>query len=263
MDQPEIGTKIAELRDAKGITQKELAGLCKIDIRTIQRIEAGDVLPRKYTMKLLSKALDYSFTVTGAVQIETNTISLKSLKMTFIAGLVYSVNAILVVIDLTSHHFKQPLRLTTYTVHILSGVLFFYGFYKLGHYLKNQVLAVSSVISIVLLPLINIIYLSYSPLVDALMYFVFLMLCINMSIFGAGILIEGSRRSDSLKDLFFITGVAIIAEACMNLSPNFNLQTVGLYISIASNIVLCAILYLEYQRMSSKRLSTDSATVFG
>ena len=57
MKQPELGTKIADGRVKKNITQKELAELCNIDIRTIQRIEAGEVVPRMYTLKLISAAL--------------------------------------------------------------------------------------------------------------------------------------------------------------------------------------------------------------
>jgi len=57
MKQPALGIKIAEGRIKNSMTQKELADLCNIDIRTIQRIEAGEVVPRMYTLKLLSTAL--------------------------------------------------------------------------------------------------------------------------------------------------------------------------------------------------------------
>lgn len=51
MNQPELGRKIAELRKAKGLTQEELVEECNISVRTIQRIESGDVTPRSYTIK--------------------------------------------------------------------------------------------------------------------------------------------------------------------------------------------------------------------
>src|SRR5690554_3023267 len=58
MKQPELGKKISELRKEKGLTQEELVDLCNINVRTIQRIEAGEVTPRSYTLKTILKALD-------------------------------------------------------------------------------------------------------------------------------------------------------------------------------------------------------------
>jgi transcriptional regulator with XRE-family HTH domain len=43
MKQPELGRKIAELRKAKGLTQEELVEKCNIRVRTLQRIESGEV----------------------------------------------------------------------------------------------------------------------------------------------------------------------------------------------------------------------------
>ncbi len=60
MNQPELGKKIAELRKAKGFTQEELVEKCNLSVRTLQRIESGDVTPRSYTRKIIFTALDYS-----------------------------------------------------------------------------------------------------------------------------------------------------------------------------------------------------------
>src|SRR6187402_580485 len=59
MRQPELGKKISELRRAKGLTQEELVEKCNINVRTIQRIEAGEVVPRMYTVKTIFAALDF------------------------------------------------------------------------------------------------------------------------------------------------------------------------------------------------------------
>lgn len=59
MDQPELGRKIAELRKARGMTQEELVEKCNLNVRTLQRIESGDVYPRSYTLKLIYSALDF------------------------------------------------------------------------------------------------------------------------------------------------------------------------------------------------------------
>ncbi len=59
MKQPELGKKISELRKAKGMTQEELVEKCNLNVRTVQRIEAGEVTPRSYTVKALFEALEY------------------------------------------------------------------------------------------------------------------------------------------------------------------------------------------------------------
>jgi len=60
MNQPELGKKIAELRKLKGLTQEELVDRCNLSVRTLQRIEYGEVIPRAYTLKLIFDALDYT-----------------------------------------------------------------------------------------------------------------------------------------------------------------------------------------------------------
>jgi transcriptional regulator with XRE-family HTH domain len=57
MKQPELGIKLAEIRKEKGITQEDLVERCNVTVRTIQRIESGDVTPRPLTLKLISEAL--------------------------------------------------------------------------------------------------------------------------------------------------------------------------------------------------------------
>lgn len=59
MKQPELGKKISELRKAKGLTQEELVDKCNISVRTLQRIEIGEVTPRVYTVKTILAALDF------------------------------------------------------------------------------------------------------------------------------------------------------------------------------------------------------------
>ena len=57
MKQPALGQKILELRQQKGLTQEELVEQCNISVRTIQRIEAGETMPRVYTIKNILSAL--------------------------------------------------------------------------------------------------------------------------------------------------------------------------------------------------------------
>lgn len=59
MKQPELGRKIIELRKAKGYSQEELVEKCKLSVRTLQRIESGEVMPRGYTLRIIFEELDY------------------------------------------------------------------------------------------------------------------------------------------------------------------------------------------------------------
>ena len=61
MNQPELGKKIAALRNEKGLTQEELVAKCNISVRTIQRIESGEVIPRSFTLKSIFNALEFNY----------------------------------------------------------------------------------------------------------------------------------------------------------------------------------------------------------
>jgi transcriptional regulator with XRE-family HTH domain len=66
MKQPSLGNKIAELRKAKGLTQEELVQRCNLNVRTLQRIEAGEVQPRPHTVKTLFEALEHPWEAIAA-----------------------------------------------------------------------------------------------------------------------------------------------------------------------------------------------------
>lgn len=55
-----IARAIREGRAAKGLTQQELADLAGISLRSVQRIEGGEVSPRAYTLRVLGEKLGIS-----------------------------------------------------------------------------------------------------------------------------------------------------------------------------------------------------------
>ena len=61
MKQPELGRKVAEIRNSIGLTQDELSKKCKLSLRTIQRIESGLVNPRSYTLRIIGETLHFNF----------------------------------------------------------------------------------------------------------------------------------------------------------------------------------------------------------
>jgi transcriptional regulator with XRE-family HTH domain len=72
------GQLIKELRLKKGITQEDLAAKTDISVRTIQRIENGDVDPRAYTLQSIAAALEVDFAVLANSEDELNTVDIEA-----------------------------------------------------------------------------------------------------------------------------------------------------------------------------------------
>lgn len=53
--------KISIARRAAGLTQEELAQKAQLAVRTVQRIETGQSIPRMYSLRALAKALDIPY----------------------------------------------------------------------------------------------------------------------------------------------------------------------------------------------------------
>lgn len=62
-DKLQIARLVKNGRLAKGYTQQELAEQTNISLRSIQRIENGEVVARMYTLKMLADALEIEFPV--------------------------------------------------------------------------------------------------------------------------------------------------------------------------------------------------------
>jgi transcriptional regulator with XRE-family HTH domain len=78
MAQTDFRKKLIDYRKARGMTQEELAEKSGISIRTIQRIETGEVIPRAYTIKVLSDYLGIGYfdsNITGDNTVEGETVS--------------------------------------------------------------------------------------------------------------------------------------------------------------------------------------------
>jgi transcriptional regulator with XRE-family HTH domain len=68
------GQLIKELRLKKGMTQEDLAAKTDISVRTIQRIENGEVDPRAYTLQSIAAALAVDFAVLADTAYESNAV---------------------------------------------------------------------------------------------------------------------------------------------------------------------------------------------
>ncbi len=59
MKELDFGKRLIEIRKTKGLTQREVAEMCKVTTRTVQRIESGVVKPRAFTIKIITKTLGF------------------------------------------------------------------------------------------------------------------------------------------------------------------------------------------------------------
>jgi len=162
MKQPLLGQKIQEWRKAKGLTQEELVERCNINVRTIQRIEAGEVTPRSYTVKAILEVLDVNpgemrnFEIDEVVHPKGNKL-IYWLRFSFIAGIVYLVLAVIesiMDIQLLVDRKGFPLGFGyVYTFIKISVfvlfILFTSSFFKLGNFYSSLLLKVATVILMV------------------------------------------------------------------------------------------------------------------
>lgn len=161
MKQPELGKIITNLRNEKGLTQEELVEKCNISVRTIQRIEAGEVTPRNYTIKTILAALDYNLENIKSLfpNEEKSNWSLSKnqllkLNLAIIAGIIYFfIGFIEVYFDLNVEDFKTvqsstPIYITIKIISWVSMVFLYTGFVVSGTIFSSYVLRISAVIAI-------------------------------------------------------------------------------------------------------------------
>jgi len=162
MKQPLLGQKIQEWRKAKGLTQEELVERCNINVRTIQRIEAGEVTPRSYTIKAILEVLDVNpreipLIESGFEDKKDQNIS-SWLRFSFIAGIIYLIFAVAEsVIDVYLFVEKSSLPVGLgygYTFLKVSVLIFFsmftIGFFKLGALFSNLLLKTVAILLILI-----------------------------------------------------------------------------------------------------------------
>jgi transcriptional regulator with XRE-family HTH domain len=147
MKQPELGKKISELRKAKGLTQEELVEKCNLNVRTIQRIEAGEVTPRTFTIKALFEALEYRW---ESQQLEDSTIAQKVPAYLYVAlgaAVVYFFLSIFEIVIETEYLESETSVGTVAFGWIKSGsyifyVIFLLGWVKLTDFYPNGILKI-------------------------------------------------------------------------------------------------------------------------
>ncbi len=250
MKQPELGKKLNEIRNQKGITQKELSDLCSVDIRTIQRIEAGEVEPRMSTVKILAAALENDELISTQNTSNINSVQLKrTLLVSLIAGIFYFFNFILysVVVPNFTSISGGPVLFLLSMIHVISGGLFFLGFIITGWKYKNYLLLFTSISIIILIALFVIVDMlarvSGNQVFGYIIRGVVLLIGFGGVLFGLGLLKAGIPG----KVGFIVAGILQIVQNIMFLIPLLPIQYIGLWLAVPANFVLLLILYFEWK----------------
>lgn len=265
MEQPELGRQLTSLRKEKKLTQEELATKSHVSVRTIQRIEAGEVLPRMITVKILLEALGESYESFSTKQsqvMETQKSSLptsnrNTLLIAILAGAVYLISEIILgTMDIAwfkdgrDWGFQMNATYISLTVvMVISYALFARGFVSLSVLFENELLKWASyllVMATVGLGILDVSTLWVKDIGNIWMpYAAFAVVFGVLSIlFGVSLL----RLQDGMGELSRIAGILNIAIGCVLLPVV--LFFIYPVIMIPATLVEILLLYRGYEYLS-------------
>lgn len=265
MQQPALGKRLTALRKAKNLTQEELVEKSRVSVRTIQRIEAGEVLPRVYTIKILLAALGEtyeSFTNQTPQQMETQqnnvpNVNRHTLLVAALAGAVFLVSeTILGAMDIawfTDGGNWGANENTVYTaltaLMIGSYVLFARGFIALSSLFENKLLKIVACMLIVAtaaVGILDVISLSARDVDEFLPAY-----AVASVLFGALSIVFGVsliRLQDGMGELSRVAGILEIIVGCLLVTVV--LFFVSYVIMIPAVVIEILILYRGYEYLS-------------
>lgn len=251
MQQPQLGIKIQEWRKAKGMTQEELVEKCNINVRTIQRIEAGEVTPRSYTVKAILEALgvEKELSIPAIPPNEQLTFPKRS-KQTFlvaaIAGCIYFLISMLEIYWDGVLFFDSAQKIPEYYVPVkvcilISFSLYFLGWSKLGEILNSKLIQVGAfiLIAVNLVLIISDLTFAGSSDTDYKLYGFIKLVGFGISLlpFSVGLILQKGYRGN----LLLATGILGVLSAILLMTVFFVM--VGLAILSVFDILLIYILF--------------------
>jgi transcriptional regulator with XRE-family HTH domain len=282
MKQPELGIKITELRKGKGLTQEELVDRCNISVRTLQRIEAGEVTPRSYTVRTILAALDYDLSKVSdndadkkgfsewlkeifLIDIDpdrSGTYLIKQLNTAWLMGLVYFILGFL---EAAAEYFRMeddrmifgiPVYISIKIAVLISFFFFQRGFIVIGHMFRNYLLKIMSYV------LIFGVFLIISYDIASLFYDSiereFILGAQALTFGGIGILFGISliKLQRSFGTVPVIAGIFEITASCFFLT--IILAFVGHIMLIPAELLEIVILYKAVEIIKSKQPSSET-----
>ena len=265
MQQPELGRRLTALRKERNLTQEELVEKSYVSVRTIQRIEAGEVLPRMLTVKILLEALgehyeSFSTKPTQVMETQKNILpnaNRNTLLVAALAGAVFLVSEIILsamdIAWIISDHDWEFGMNTIYTgltvVMVISYALFARGFIALSTIFENTLLKVVAYILIIATACLGILDVTSLSVEDV--NSLWLPYAVAAVLFGALSIVFGVsliRLQDGMGELSRIAGILEIMIGCM-------LVTVVLFfityvLMIPAVVVEILLLYRGYEYLS-------------
>lgn len=273
MQQPELGKRLTDLRKQKNLTQEELVAKSFVSVRTIQRIEAGEVLPRLSTVKILLEALGESyenFTAKPPEVMETKktvpVANRNTLLIAVLAGAVYLVtDTILITMNIAwigSEDHWQPLTNSVYiglqVLMVAAYILFARGFIALGSIFENSLLKLVSYMLIgatICVAALDIYSLGSETLESLLFpYATAALLFGSLSIvFGVALI----RLQDGMGELSRVAGLLeIVVGATLITVVLFFISYV---VMVPAVVVEILVLYRGYEYLSRTEMATAEA----
>lgn len=277
MKQPHLGKRIADLRQQKNLTQEDLVGKCNINVRTIQRIEAGEVTPRPSTLKIIIEALDENFNELFQTEEPTSwwksllvvgeDISDKHIKQViqtaWIAGLIYF--ALGLVEAAADYLFLEEAFLSTseqlFYIVTKTGVLvayFFFmrGFVAVGKAYDNYVLKIGSYLMVATYVIFIAIenYHIISPMDMSLYLYIQTVSALIFGAIGIILAIGFIRLNRSLGSIALVAGVFELMIACLFLT------IIGSFIALVlliPSVIIEVVILFKASELQAKKIATE------
>jgi len=262
MQQPELGKQLIELRRRNQLTQEELASKSFVSARTIQRIEAGEVIPRLSTIKILWRSLgeEFVFQPQTPTTMETSIISnhknQQQLLLAIVAGIIYLTFEIaLTAMDiswLTHENGKSQNMFWVYLALniglVISYVVFAFGFFLLAKLFENKLLSISSIMMMVVILVSSILDISmfHSTLEQLSLPYAMLAIVAGVCSFIFGIALL--RLQDGMGGLAKIAGILEIIIGVTLISVLFFF--VSFVLLVPAILVEILLLYNAYEYLS-------------
>lgn len=274
MKQPHLGKRLADLRQQKNLTQEDLVGKCNINVRTIQRIESGEVTPRPSTLRIIVEALDEKFDDLFNEETQTSWWSsllvlssslsknqLRNLLQTaWIAGLIYFA---LGLVEAAADYLlydesylatsQRIFYITTKTGVLVAYAFFMRGFIAIGKTYNNYLLRISSylmVASYILIIAIDDFHVIW-PMEDALYLFIQSGAALTVGAIGIVLAVGFIRLRSSLGSIALVAGAfeLVIALLFLTIIGSF----LALLLLIPSVIIEVVVLYKVSEQIAENQ----------
>jgi transcriptional regulator with XRE-family HTH domain len=264
MQQPELGRRLTALRKERNLTQEELVEKSHVSVRTIQRIEAGEVLPRTITVKILLEALGESYESFSTKQnqvMETPKSILptnrNTLLIAVLAGAVYLISEVILgAMDIAwftgsrDWGFRMNAIYTgLIVVMVISLALFARGFIALSAVFENSLLMVASYLLIIATISKGILDVSSLSVED--MESIWIPYAVIAVVMGAVAIVFGVsliRLQDSMGELSRVAGILEIVMGCLLITVVFFF--ISYVVFIPAVVVEILVLYRGYEYLS-------------